>query len=792
MADPLLSRRTALTPFWVHLGNWLWRILNFFWLTVVWGLATNVVSTRLTSQADFPADTPVGWMLHHLVLTGLLTSCLLVLTALVGIVRRRAARHLAPISSSFSTQQRIALVRGLLKEYRKRLVQSLAGIPFITIDLLEYPDQAASSGQGGQQKRSYDLSLPPVSSLLQAYDEAGHALLVLGDPGSGKTTLLLDLAMRLLERAERDPTHPIPMIVHLSSWEYKQPFISWLSAQMGLIYGLPAHLSQALLTDQQVLLLLDGLDEVEARRRTACIEAIAAYRQAHFVPLVVCSRREEYLSQAARFPFPGVVALQALPFQRVMDYLEGVGESMQAVHTALQTDTALQALLTTPLMLSVLLHAYANAAADELLVTPSQGQLFEHYFQRMLQVLGKQSPFPPLQAGQWLRWLALHMHQEHLTEIYVEWLQRSWLSPQWASRLERVLIGVIVGGTIGLPTGGIVGLLAWLAGGTGLVPLLGTLAALLVGLCSGFLSSCMPTPLDAYLQIDVQRPLWRATTHSWLPVAMTLLSSGMVVALFCYIYSGVFAGIIFGLLDMFACLLALWFLDTLFRWLIRVLSIRSHNLRLDVIPQDVLFWSWKKSIPGLFAGWAGFLLLWPLYGLLTGSVAGLLSALAVGCASGLSSQQFPVDRRVVPNQGILRTGHNALCIGLLIWLNFGLLFGLVFGLFFGLTSGVIFGFSGGFCLGLFFALNFGGSDYCGHYFLRYLLWRSGTMPWRLVYFLDTAVSCNLLQRVGGGYRFIHPLFQGYLVSRDTLSPVQTRPSLDEKIHSSGSLSDKES
>ncbi|GHP00472.1 hypothetical protein KSF_105190 [Reticulibacter mediterranei] len=273
---------------------------------------------------------------------------------------------------------------------------------------------------------------------------------------------------------------------------------------------------------------------------------------------------------------------------------------------------------------------------------------------------------------------------------------------------------------------------------------------------------------------------------------MTLLSSGIVSGLFCSIYAGLFTGILFGLLDVFACVLFLWFFDTLLRWLIRALSIRTHSLRLEVVPQDLLFWSWRKGLPGLVAGWAGFLLFWPLYGLLAGCVAGLLSALAVGCASGLSSKQFPIDQRFLPNQGIVRTGYNALCIGLLIWLCFGLLFSLVFGLFFGPTSGVIFGTGGGFCLGLFFALNFGGSDYCGHYLLRYLLWRSGTMPWRLSHFLDTAVSCNLLQRVGGGYRFIHPLFQEYLVSRDILSPAQKRPSQDEKTHARGSLSDKES
>ncbi len=46
------------------------------------------------------------------------------------------------------------------------------------------------------------------------------------------------------------------------------------------------------------------------------------------------------------------------------------------------------------------------------------------------------------------------------------------------------------------------------------------------------------------------------------------------------------------------------------------------------------------------------------------------------------------------------------------------------------------------------------------------------MPWHYVRFLDEATERILLYRVGGGYRFIHPLFQEYFASGvATTSPV---------------------
>src|SRR5919206_406000 len=74
--------------------------------------------------------------------------------------------------------------------------------------------------------------LPPLLAAGQAmgaiFDELGRAMLILGAPGAGKTTLLLELARDLLDRAERDAAHPIPVVFHLSSWAARRrPLADW-------------------------------------------------------------------------------------------------------------------------------------------------------------------------------------------------------------------------------------------------------------------------------------------------------------------------------------------------------------------------------------------------------------------------------------------------------------------------------------------------------------------------------------------------------------------------------------
>ena len=51
-----------------------------------------------------------------------------------------------------------------------------------------------------------------------------------------------------------------------------------------------------------------------------------------------------------------------------------------------------------------------------------------------------------------------------------------------------------------------------------------------------------------------------------------------------------------------------------------------------------------------------------------------------------------------------------------------------------------------------------------HLALRFVLWRSGAMPWNYAAFLDYAARRVFLRKVGGGYIFIHRMLLEYFAA----------------------------
>lgn len=130
-----------------------------------------------------------------------------------------------------------------------------------------------------QRPQHPDQLLPPGTRISQVFDEADGALLILGVPGAGKTTLLLELARNLIERAGRDDTQPMPVIFPLTTWAANRPPLdAWLVDELVQRYQVQRKLAQKWITDDAILPLLDGLDEVAPKARDACVDAINVFR----------------------------------------------------------------------------------------------------------------------------------------------------------------------------------------------------------------------------------------------------------------------------------------------------------------------------------------------------------------------------------------------------------------------------------------------------------------------------------------------------------------------------------
>jgi hypothetical protein len=64
-------------------------------------------------------------------------------------------------------------------------------------------------------------------------------------------------------------------------------------------------------------------------------------------------------------------------------------------------------------------------------------------------------------------------------------------------------------------------------------------------------------------------------------------------------------------------------------------------------------------------------------------------------------------------------------------------------------------------------MYYGGLAAFRHYTLRYLFNHKGTLPFRLVPFLDYCAERIFLRKVGGGYIFIHRMLMEYFASLDS-------------------------
>jgi hypothetical protein len=546
--------------------------------------------------------------------------------------------------------------------------------------------------------------LPADTSMAQVFDTALQRLLILGAPGAGKTTMLLDLASALLERAEQDDTHPMPVVFNLSSWaEQQQPLDQWLTEELNLRYDVPRKVAAEWVAAHIILPLLDGLDEVAREQRAACVKAINDYCREQNPPgVVVCSRLADYREIGEQAALEQAVVLQPLSDAQIDAHLAAGGNELAGVRQALQQDKELLQLLQlvrVPLLLTIVTLAYQGADTSGLVGQPPAEQrrrLFDSYVQRMLarRPATKDTRYPPEQTRHWLTWLAARMVERSQTVFYIERMQPDWLT--YHRGLYRLLAGTFTGLLVGFLVGLGVGMNVGMSFGLGF--------ALIVAL------------RDVKTVESVHWSWQHALAHKWWQ--LPLLTLGIVLA------------------DGFVSVIG------------------------SSLPVAFIFGLSFGIIFGLSGGM--------VFGLAFGLVFGLVFALSGGLISGVGSALYlvgmdgivsdEVQIKIQPNEGIRRSMQSAGLVGIIGAIVAGMasgIFGLAIGdWLFGVHSGLLFGLGFGLVVG-------GGAAVIKHYTLRFLLWRQGFIPRDYISFLDYAAERILLRKVGGGYIFVHRMLLEY-------------------------------
>jgi hypothetical protein len=257
-----------------------------------------------------------------------------------------------------------------------------------------------------------------------------------------------------------------------------------------------------------------------------------------------------------------------------------------------------------------------------------------------------------------------------------------------------------------------------------------------------------------------------------LSIIVNSLMFGLVLGLITGLFAGPVAGLVSG-----------WFCG-LVPGLVSGLRGSRQSPTNDIQPVEALSWSWGKAlktmplgltsgfIVGLIVGWIMELdqeLVYklvkdgPIFGLISErdfalSMAvywSLLGGVMVAMFGGLNSKI--VETKTVPNQGIRLSAKNSLFTGPGFGLIIGLIAGLLDGLFYGFWNGVDWGLMWGLTIGAIAGGWYGGFDLIQHYTLRVILWYGSHTPFIYFRLLNYAAERIFLQKVGGGYIFIHRL-----------------------------------
>jgi len=594
--------------------------------------------------------------------------------------------------------------------------------------------------------------LPRGRNIKDIFNEANRLLLILGEPGSGKTTTLLQLARDLIAEVDSAFTQPVPVILNLSTWTNKQqPLDEWIVIELSNKYRLPKKDGKRWLEERRILPLLDGLDEVREENRGTCVEKINQLIKDYGLQgLVVCSRVKDYTDLNARLAFYRAIYLQSLTTKQVDEYLNRAGDKLAGLHSALQANEALQSLAQSPLILNIMSLAYQNTSAEALrdseLVTNKarRKQLFDTYIARMFNRRIGANVYDKEQTKQRLSWLAWNMQKHNQEVFFIEGLQPSWL-PMWSWKLGYIFVSRLVSISI-------LGLALQLSGDIW--------QSIAISLIVGLLISCIDVIWFKRFskRIVKQRSFifWRSIIN----VAIIFLTVGLVLVFIrllsqwslysdAVLYIGLIPGLVFG--------------------------VRSSKQiwEDDIQTVEALRWSWRNSLSSILIIGLIAIIGRLKYGALithnqkgfmwiNGNLIEWLSLTPILVVfSGL--RRKIIETKSTPNEGIILSEKNAAFGGLVIGLiSTGLSYGLVSGLNFNnfhwnsLLLDLQFGFQFyGTRFGMIGILWYGGLDVIQHYTLRLILIIQGHTPRNYARFLDYTVDHIFLQKVGGGYRFIH-------------------------------------
>ncbi|MEM7578421.1 MAG: NACHT domain-containing protein [Cyanobacteria bacterium P01_A01_bin.80] len=668
-------------------------------------------------------------------------------------------------SQNFRNPIQQKLLEIVTTEVESRINSSLHNRVYIVLDKEQNPSQVESPWQievkvGSQPKVT--LQNTEIITVFDRKEIAGR-LLILGQPGTGKTTMLLKLAEKLIKRANDNPEHPVPVLFSLSAWKNdNQSIKDWLVEQLKEKYGVRKDIGKQWVENQEIIPLLDGLDEIAAERQEGCVRKINDFLKPEnwTNPVVVCSRTKEYQYYETLLQLNTSLELCLFTPQQVYQYLQNTG-NLQFWDSIFCEE--LSQFARRPFVLNIIVLSAQEISVETWKQFKTSDErrfyLFDAYVRRMLKrpYKGKQIQQDKIQW--WLGWLAQRLIEEQSTEFLIEKIQPYWLK----NKLQIVVYNIIVWGIIsGLIYGTTYGLITELNEQITVIIIgliLGGICGISYGLINGLIGEFIENKIEKIIVLIASQQRFSKVVIKWVILGLII---GVIVALIIGLYYGLIRGLLYLVL-------------ALMNGLINGLIFGLIGDKVQTI--ESLKFNQKKSFyrlfDGLIIGLIYVLISAPLYELLihsqiNWSMNGVLIIIfgSYGLIFGIDGVE--IEKKKIPNQGIRQSIINTLFLSFwgCIFVTLLILIFKVIQLGYTLINEILVtSLATGLLFGILIGVVRSGTAVIKHLVLRVILWSNGYIPWNYAKFLDYSTNRLFLQRVGGGYRFMHDLLRQHFAKK---------------------------
>lgn len=621
-----------------------------------------------------------------------------------------------------AAEQRRRLAAKIRMEYRERLEQvqgQAEGYP--RPGLRTAPEAVADPLSFLQAPgRISSVPVPPHTSVLQIYQQR-ESLLILGEPGSGKTTMLLELAVKMLSNNE-SLLDQVPVLIPLSTWERRgrkmrrgalsDQFIYWLTVLLEELYKIPGLLAENWLKDVNLILLLDGLDEMTLQdERVSLLTAVNEYISKYSANVVLSCRLEEYQSIGLQAKLERAVVIQPLNKDDVLGFVRRQGTAYNGLTELLERDAEMLRLCTSPLFLSMLMFAYPLVSAvglsPQIVELNTRMQLLRTYVdERFNQALVKQDyvsrPFVghnTERSLRWLSWLANNLAHHSQTDFLLERMRPDWLPPVGQFLVRACLILATVPFILSFLTHGTAGIVG--------------ISLITVGVCT-YLFSAFPQSFDLHWS-------FRKVFTNW-DTALILSVIGGVIGL-----------------------------------VIVALKVPRFISHFTIWPFGFELETYlAAAVVGIILGWVVGMLISGFTAIGAESRRGpyesVLSSLWTG-AWVFAMTAIVVLFAVLLIYKVL--GAESILVNNFFFLNLNVL---------GWDQAIHYSFAVAFV----FAFIFGWGFVAAHFILRFWIWAFGVGPGRYIRWLNSMVRLRLLYRSGAGFVFMHRILQEFFQSGESL------------------------